>query len=122
VTSFRHTVSVIGALIAVTLLASPGSGLYGRVVVSPAQPVCSAGRACTAPDKNDLLAFWRSGRRVATTRTDGRGNYRVTLRPGRYRVTAPRRGAIGRGLKPSAVVVPDARFARANFTLDVGIR
>jgi hypothetical protein len=113
---------VIGTLLALAIVTPSGSGLYGRVVISPARPVCIAGQPCTAPDKNDLLAFWRSGRRVAGTRTDGNGRYRISLAPGRYRVTAPRHGAIGRGLTPSQVVVPTSRFAHVNFALDIGIR
>jgi hypothetical protein len=113
---------VIGTLLALAFMARSGSGLHGRVVISPARPVCVKDQPCTAPDKNDVLAFWRSGRRVASTRTDSEGRYRVTLAPGRYRVTAPKRTGIGRGLSPSAVVVPSGRYARVNFSLDIGIR
>ena len=117
-----HNFDVIATLLALSLLTTSGSGLYGRVVISPARPVCVVGKPCTAPDKNDVLAFWRSGRRVASARTDARGDYRVRLAPGRYRVTAPRLGGIGRGLDPSEVIVPRGRFARVNFALDIGIR
>jgi hypothetical protein len=37
-------------------------------------------------------------------------------------VTAPRHQGIGRGLDPRYVTVPSARYARLNFTLDIGIR
>ena len=113
---------MIGPLLALALLAPSGSGLHGRVVISPARPVCIKDQPCTAPDKNDVLAFWRSGRRVASTRTDSAGRYSVSLPRGRYRVTAPKRSGIGRGLSPSAVVVPSGRYARVNFSLDIGIR
>src|SRR5919204_348513 len=65
-------------------------GLHGTVVISPSQPVCMVGEPCSKPDANDVLAFWRQGRRIATTRTDSAGHYRIALRPGRYTVTAPR--------------------------------
>jgi hypothetical protein len=117
-----HNLGVIATLLALSLLASSGPGLYGHVVISPSRPVCVVGKPCTAPDKNDVLAFWRSGRRVASARTDASGDYRTRLAAGRYRVTAPRHAAVGRGLKPSEVVVPTGRFARVNFALDIGIR
>jgi len=110
----------VAALVAVS--AGTGSGLYGNVVISPARPVCVVGQPCTAPDKNDVLAFWRQGRRVRTARTSEEGRYRVSLAPGRYAVTAKRSGPIGRGLQSVHVVVPRARYARVNFSLDIGIR
>jgi hypothetical protein len=112
--------NVVTALAAIA--ATSGSGLYGQVVISPARPVCAEGQSCTAPDKNDVLGFWRNGRRVATARTNAEGRYRIALRPGRYTVRAKHTGAIGRGLAPTRVVVPRARYARVNFTLDIGIR
>ena len=98
------------------------SGLHGTVEISPAQPVCMVGQSCTKPDANDVLAFWRAGRRVGTTRTDDSGRYRIALAPGRYVVTAPRHHGIGRGLEPREVPVPTRRNVRVNFTLDIGIR
>ena len=61
------------------------SGLYGSVVISPAQPVCRVGVPCTAPAKNTWLTFSAHGRRVARTRTDLRGRYRVALPAGTTR-------------------------------------
>jgi hypothetical protein len=120
----RHTEGVMHAFVAalVAVSAGTGSGLYGKVVISPARPVCVVGQPCTAPDRNDVLAFWQRGRRVGTTRTTAEGRYRVSLAPGRYTVTAKHDGAIGRGLEPTRVVVPRARYARVNFSLDIGIR
>jgi hypothetical protein len=97
------------------------SGLYGRVVISPAQPVCRVGVPCTAPAKNTWLTFSASGRRVARTRTDARGRYRVTLRPGTYAVGVAGQ-VIGRGLEPRRAVVRTGRYRRVDFTLDTGIR
>src|SRR5919201_5578555 len=107
-------------VLAFAALFSLASGLHGTVVISPAQPVCMVGQSCTKPDANDVLAFWRAGRRVGTTRTDDSGRYRIALAPGRYVVTAPRPHGIGRGLEPREVPVPTRRNARVNFTLDIG--
>jgi len=118
-----HTESVVHLFVVALVAASgsSGSGLYGKVVISPARPVCAAGEPCTAPDRNDVLSFWRRGRRVGTTRTTSAGSYRVALAPGRYTVTVKRR-SIGRGLEPARAIVPRGRYARVNFTLDIGIR
>ena len=104
-----------------TLLSVPG-GLHGTVLIDPARPVCMVGKSCSAPDKHDVLVFRHTGRRPVTARTDDRGRYRVTLAPGRYSVSAPRRSKIGRGLLPKTVVVARGRYARVNFTIDIGIR
>ena len=110
-------------LLVAALIGASGSGLHGKVVIDPGRPVCVVGEPCSVPDANDRLAFWRRGHRVATVTTRSDGSYRVTLVPGKYSVTTPgRTGPIGRGLEPSTAVVPRGRYARLNFTLDVGIR
>jgi len=118
-----HTESVVHVFVAALVAASgtTGSGLYGKVVISPARPVCAVGEPCTAPDRNDVLTFWRRGRRVATARTTAKGSYRIALAPGRYGVTV-KRSALGRGLEPTRVTVVRGRYGRVNFTLDIGIR
>ena len=108
-------------LLLVGLLSVTG-GLRGTVVIDPARPVCEVGQSCSRPDKRDVLLFRHVGRLPVKTRTDGRGHFRVTLAPGRYVVTAPEHRAIGRGLEPRRVIVPRGRYARVNFTLDIGIR
>jgi hypothetical protein len=119
-----HTESVIHAFVAalVAVSGTTGTGLYGKVVISPAQPVCAVGESCTAPDKGDVLSFWLRGRRVASTRTTSEGRYRVALAPGRYTVRAKHGGPIGRGLTPTHALVRRGRYARVNFSLDIGIR
>ena len=115
---------MIHVFVAVLVAASGagGSGLYGKVVISPARPVCTAGEPCTAPDRDDVLTFWLRGRRVRTARTTAEGTYRVALAPGRYAITAKHELALGRGLQPTRATVPRSRYARVNFSLDIGIR
>jgi hypothetical protein len=115
---------VIPAFVAVlaAMSGTTGTGLYGKAVISPARPVCAVGESCSAPDKNDVLGFWLRGRRIASARTTADGRYRVALAPGRYAVTARHAGPVGRGLEPTRVVVPRGRYARVNFSLDIGIR
>jgi hypothetical protein len=110
----------VAALIA--LSGTTGTGLYGKVVISPAQPVCTVGESCTAPDRNDVLSFWLRGRRVASARTSVEGRYRVTLAPGRYTVRAKHGVGLGRGLEPTRALVRRGRYVRVNFSLDIGIR
>lgn len=109
-------------MLVVAALLSLAGGLQGTVVISPSQPVCMVGQPCSKPDANDMLAFWRHGKRVATARTNADGHYRVPLAPGRYAVTAPRHKGVGRGLEPRYVTVRRVLYGRVNFTLDIGIR
>jgi hypothetical protein len=90
----------------------------GSVVLSPATPVCRIGSSCTKPLPGLELVFSRSGKAAARVTTDERGRYRVGLRPGRYAVTAARRGQ----LKPSRIRVPASPRAKVNFSFDAGIR
>lgn len=124
VTSRPH----VTALVAVALAAASGcgaqrsgneagSGLYGKVVVSPATPVCTAGSSCSRPAAHLALAFWRNGHRAASARTDERGSYRIRLVPGSYALRVSR-GA----LRPATATVPSGRYARVTLTYDAGIR
>lgn len=99
---------------------APG-GLYGTVVVRPATPVCRVGTRCSKPAASVAIAFTQHGRRVASTRTDRRGRYRVRLQPGRYAIRVAGTGT-GKGLRPVAATAPRGGFARLDFTYDPGIR
>lgn len=98
--------------------ATPRSGLRGTVLLDPASPVCKVGTPCSRPVAHALLRFWRNGRLVAHTRTDGRGRYRISLGPRSYTVTSSSRGV----LKPARVAVATDRYRRVTFRLDSGIR
>jgi hypothetical protein len=115
-------IGAVGAAVATGTGTRTTGGLYGQVVISPAFPVCVAGRPCTAPARQLTLLFRRRTRLVARATTDGRGRYRVALPAGSYRVAPARSVGVGRGLDPRSVSVPRNRYARVNFTLDVGIR
>lgn len=101
--------------------ATNASGLYGTVREGPTKPVCRVNEPCDRPAANLRLRFVRSGMTVAAVRTDGRGRYRVTLRPGRYAVRLTP-GGLGSLVEPRQVTVPAARYSRVNFYRDTGIR
>jgi hypothetical protein len=110
---------VLATVLAVTL--GLAGGAQGRVVIDPAQPVCMLGQPCTAPDAGEVLAFWRGSHRVASTRTDAGGRFRLSLGPGLYRVTLPhRRSRVA--LAPQLIRVPQAGYARLTLRVDIGIR
>jgi hypothetical protein len=104
---------------------SPGDsgagGLYGKVVIRPATPVCRLGASCSKPAAGLPLVFSQQGRRVAAARTDKHGGYRIRLKPGRYAVGVAGSRA-GRRLRPAAATVPSGRYARLGLTYDPGIR
>ena len=98
--------------------ATSGSGLRGRVLISPGVPVCHPGEPCTRPAAHVPLRFWRNGRVVGYARTDGQGRFRVALRPRTYRVTS----RSGTTLRPAHVTVATGIYRRVTFKLDIGIR
>jgi hypothetical protein len=96
------------------------SGLYGQVRRGPITPVCSAEQSCDAPAPGVTLVFSRAGRELGRTVTRKDGTYRIRLAPGVYRV---RRSLAGvRPVEPQTARVPSGRFARADFSIDTGIR
>lgn len=111
------------ALVLLVLVAAgsggSASGLRGTVLIYPASPTCQPGTSCTRPAAHALLRFSRGGQVVARVRTDGRGRFRIALRPRIYRVTSAAKGAT---LKPSRVTVATGRFRHVTFTIDTGIR
>jgi hypothetical protein len=119
-----RTLALVLTTLALAAPASPAttpSGLRGIVMRGPITPVCRDGVPCDEPAANVVLVFSRSGRVVARTTTSRNGNYRLTLRPGRYGVKTTTR-TLGSGLSPRVVLVPRHRFARVDFELDTGIR
>jgi hypothetical protein len=116
---------IIAAASSLTACGAQGSdaagGLFGRVWLNPATPVCTAGTPCTKPANGLHLVFVRDGHRAASVITDRRGRYRVRLSDGRYVVRTGAADGVGQ-LRPSSVTVRGGPFIRRNFTYDSGIR
>ena len=117
--------ALLTALVVVVLAFTAGSagaasrsGLRGTVLLDPGYPVCKVGTSCTRPAAHVRLKFWRSGRMVAQTRTDGRGKFRIALRPRTYDVTWGKGGV----LTPARVTVATDSYRRVTFKVDSGIR
>jgi hypothetical protein len=102
---------------------SAGSGgLYGRVVIYPARPVCEVRTPCSRPAAGLTLLFSRAGVVVAQTTTRKDGRYRLTLAAGRYGVRVRHPSRLGAGLRPRVAMVPHNAYRRVDFTYDIGIR
>ena len=105
--------------------ASAGSGtatgLRGKVMRGPTQPVCRVNEPCEEPARGVRLVFSRSGKVVARARTNQKGWYRVTLRPGRYAVSTmnPR---VAKNFSPKSATVPKTGVKRQDFDIDTGLR
>jgi hypothetical protein len=97
------------------------SGLYGKVLISPAEPVCRQGEPCGRPAAGYTLVFSDNGEIAGRTKTDKQGHYRIELGPGRYTIGLPSERAI-KGFTPPAATVPSGRYAKLDFSLDIGIR
>ena len=87
----------------------------------PTQPVCRITEPCEEPAAGVRLVFYRSGKVVARARTNQKGWYRVTLRPGRYTV-GTQNPRVSRNLSPKSVTVPTSTVRRVDFDIDTGIR
>jgi hypothetical protein len=115
-------IAAVSSLAACGAQGSDGAGgLFGRVWLNPATPVCTQGTPCAKPAAGFELVFMRKGRRAASVTTDRRGRYRVRLGDGRYLVGTGAADEVGQ-LQPASATVRDGRFVRRNFTYDSGIR
>lgn len=121
----RNTIGIatLGALVlgCSSALGGTATGLTGKVMRGPTQPVCRVDEPCEEPARGVKLVFSRSGKVVARATTNQKGWYRVTLRPGRYAVTTgnPR---VARNFSPKTAMVPKDRVKRMDFDIDTGIR
>jgi hypothetical protein len=97
------------------------TGLRGKVMRGPTQPVCRVNEPCEEPARGVRLVFYRSGKVVARATTNQKGWYRVTLRPGRYAVSTmnPR---VAKNFSPKSATVPKSGVKRQDFDIDTGIR
>jgi hypothetical protein len=120
---------LVVALVALSVLApisaasgsSASSGLRGLVTLSPTRPVCLEEQPCSKPAVGVVLVFRGDGGSITRVTTRADGTYRVSLRPGRYTVAAPRY-RVGSGITPQTVRVPRGRVAHLDFEIDTGIQ
>ena len=94
------------------------TGLKGKVMRGPTQPVCRVSEPCEEPARGVKLVFYRSGKVVARATTNQKGWYRVTLRPGRYAVSTSNPRVVSKGLLPKSATVPKSRVKRQDFDID----
>jgi hypothetical protein len=97
-------------LVALTLL-------HGTVRIGPTTPVCRAGTPCDRPAARVVLTFTHRATHVRV-KTDAKGRYRISLRPGAWTV----RASVGMRITPARLIVPRTATATRNFTIDTGIR
>ena len=97
------------------------TGLRGKVMRGPIQPVCRTNEPCEEPARGVRLVFYRAGKVVGRATTNQKGWYRVTLRPGRYAVSTmnPR---VAMNFTPKTATVPKTGLKRQDFDIDTGIR
>jgi hypothetical protein len=97
------------------------TGLRGKVMRGPTQPVCRVTEPCEEPAAGVRLVFYRAGKVVARATTNQKGWYRVTLGPGRYAVSTmnPR---VAKNFSPKSATVPKSGVRRQDFDIDTGIR
>ena len=119
---------VLGVALFVTLAFGCGSagggtatGLRGKVMRGPTQPVCYVNDPCEEPARGVRLVFYRSGKVVGRATTNQKGWYRVTLRPGRYTV-GTQNPRVSRNLSPKTATVPTSTVRRVDFDIDTEIR
>ena len=97
------------------------TGLRGKVMRGPTQPVCYVNDPCEEPARGVRLVFYRSGKIVGRATTNQKGWYRVTLRPGRYTV-GTQNPRVSRNLSPKTATVPTSTVRRVDFDIDTGLR
>lgn len=112
----------MAAVLAAAAGATDRGTLQITAVKSPITPVCTVGVPCDGPVAGVRIVVRRNGLVIAGTVTDREGRAHVTLRPGRYRVTA----SYGGGLRPQVESVFARSFAgrttRIRISFDTGIR
>jgi hypothetical protein len=116
-------IAVLGTLVlgCSSAVGGTATGLRGKVMRGPTQPVCRVNEPCEEPARGVRLVFYRSGKAVARATTNQKGWYRVTLRPGRYAVSTmnPR---VAKNFSPKSATVPKTGVKRQDFDIDTGLR
>lgn len=119
-------VSLVG-MIAVAVVTTAGacnSGIQGTVTLGPTCPVERPGMTCYKPYAGTIDIFNESDRLVKTVHSSADGKFRVSLKPGTYRLKPqPRDPArpypIG---KPVNVTVKPGSYTTVDIEYDTGIR
>lgn len=101
---------------------SISSGIYGKATVGPTCPVQKEGEVCSRPYQGEIVV--KAGdrtREVTRFKTDGNGQFKVKLAPGKYYlVNTPKE--MFPFLKETFIEVKPNIFTEVNFGLDTGIR
>lgn len=101
------------------------SGLEGNVSAGPIKPVARPGEKDSRPVAGALIVVEdENGKEVARTTTDAKGNFKIVLPAGKYKVTARFPNQKTPFPMPSSrdVTVPKQGFEKADLELDTGIR
>jgi len=121
---------IIFGLLAVAAYVSVGqapsgaeTGIEGVITISPAQPgPIRAGAPGSIPLPNTAFVVENEKGEVASFTTDDQGRFRISVAPGRYKVSIKgKRSAIGR-YGPFEVDVGPGKMTRVQWECDSGIR
>jgi hypothetical protein len=106
----------------------PASGsqvslVVGTVTAGPVTPVQRVGRPNSRPLPGASVEALRGGDVVAAARSDDRGRYRLTIRPGTYLIRARPPGRFLSKQEPvKTVTVSAGETLTIDFSFDTGIR
>jgi hypothetical protein len=131
--NLQSTLLVAWVIITIAACSPAGGGkgtLSGHVTIGPLTPVVHAGQPGPTPSP-EMYAAWEivvytpdMQREIARTSIDASGNYRVSLPPGIYMVTAERTSG-GRGPGGAAkhkVEISEGEVTHLDLSIDTGIR
>jgi Carboxypeptidase regulatory-like domain len=97
--------------------ASERTGVEGIVLRGPITPVCTSETPCDAPAPGVTVQALQNGNVVATTATDSKGRFALSLGAGDYTVRA-----LDRDTQPQQVHVTASKLTEVAFYIDTGIR
>lgn len=97
------------------------TGIVGRVTIGPSCPVQRVDSPCPDRPYEARLTLWRNGDKIAETRSDADGRFRIIVAPGDYLLVGESAGTLPRGTQ-QAVTVEDGRLTQVQVQYDSGIR
>jgi hypothetical protein len=116
--------TVVAALVVLGACSSgaraPDSGIRGAAVYGPTCPVQRVGAPPCERPYSGVIVVERGGKRVASTRSDSNGSFRIPLQPGTYTVTSTTTGFPF--VKPIDVVVRPHSYTTITVLFDSGMR